>query len=125
MICHAPEAAPVPVFPLALAMIAPNLRVLLIAAVGAPPLLASHPAAALLPAVDLPPIAGTADVKHQPATRPSARQLSPHHFSGHRTPRDSIAACEQWRVGVDAWGIDLRLGGVREWAERIGRKHEC
>ncbi len=93
MICHAPEAAPFPVFPLALAMIGPNLRVLLVAAVGTPPLLASHPAAALIPAVDLPPIAGTADVKHHPATRPSVKQLPPQHFSGH-IPHDSIAPCE-------------------------------
>ncbi len=49
-----------------LAMIGPNLRVLLVAAVGPPPLFAPPPAAALIPAVDLPPIAGTADVKHQP-----------------------------------------------------------
>ena len=91
MICHAPEAAPFPVFPLALAMIGPNLRVLLVAAVGPPPLFAPPPAAALIPAVDLPPIAGTADVKHHPAT--SAKHLSPQHFSGH-APHDSIAACE-------------------------------
>ncbi len=56
-----------------------------------PPLFAPPPAAALIPAVDLPPIAGTADVKHHPAT--SAKHLSPQHFSGH-TPHDSIAACE-------------------------------
>ena len=75
MICHAPEAAPIQVFPLAQAMIGPNLRVLLVAAVGPPPLLAPHPAAALIPAVDLPPIAGTADVKHHLATSAKQRQL--------------------------------------------------
>ena len=79
MICHAPEAAPFPVFPLALAMIAPNLRVLLVAAIGPPPLLAPPPAAALIPAVDLPPVAGTADVKHRPATQ--ARQNTCRHIT--------------------------------------------
>ena len=90
MICHAPEAAPFPVFPLALAMIAPNLRVLLVAAIGPPPLLAPPPAAALIPAVDLPPVAGTADVKHRPATRPPAKHLPPHHFSGHVDQRGPL-----------------------------------
>ena len=82
MICHAPEAAPFPVFPLALAMISPNLRVRLVAPVGPQPLLASHPASALLSAVDLPPVAGAADGEHRPATRPSAKQLVPLHLSG-------------------------------------------
>ena len=86
MICHAPEAAPFPVFPLALAMIGPNLRVLLVTAVGAARLFASHPASAPIPAVGLPSIAALADVKHHPATRPSADQLPKHHFLGHRTP---------------------------------------
>ena len=124
MIRHAPEAATFPVGSLAVAVIEPSFPALLVPPVGTPPLLASHPAAALIPAVDLPPIAGTADVKHRPATRPSAKQLPPHHFSGHRAPHDSIAACEQWDVAADAGGIDLKLGSVREWAERIGRKHE-
>ena len=44
-------------------------------------------------------------------------------FAGH-TPHDSTAACEPCRVGGDAGDIDLELGGVREWAERIGRKYE-
>ena len=91
MIRHAPEAATFPVGSLAVAVIEPSFPALLVPPVGTPPLLASHPAAALIPAVDLPPIAGTADVKHRPATRPSAKQLPPHHFSGH-APHDSIAA---------------------------------
>ena len=90
MICHTPEAAPFPVFPLALAMISPNLRVRLVAPVGPQPLLASHPAAALLPAVHLSPIAASADGEHRPATRASAKQPVPSHL-GH-TPHDSIAA---------------------------------
>ena len=94
MIRHAPEAAPFPVGPLPVAMIEPSFPALLVPPVGPPPLLASHPAAALIPAVDLPPIAGTADVEHHPATRSSAKQLPPQHFSGHRAPHDSIAACE-------------------------------
>ena len=81
-------------------------------------------AAALIPAVDLPPIAGPADVEHHPAPRPSAEQLPPHHFSGHRAPHDSMAAREPCRVGGDAGDIDLELGGVKKWAEQIGRKYE-
>ena len=103
MIRHAPQAAPFPVFPLALAMISPNLRVRLVAPVGPQPLLASHPASAPLSAVDLPPVAGAADGEHRPATRPSAKQPDPCHFAGH-TPHDFIAACEPWRVSGGAWG---------------------
>ena len=36
----------------------------------------------------------------------------------------SIKSEKPCRVGGDAGGIDLGLGEVREWAERIGRKHE-
>ena len=115
MIRHAAAAA-FPVGPLPVAVIEPSLPALLVPPVGTPPLLASHPASALLPAVDLPPIAGTADVKHHPATRPSAKRLPPQHFSGH-TLHDSLAACEPWRVGGDAWGLDLGLGGVGKWAD--------
>ena len=96
----------------------------LMALFGNPHLLASHPASAPLSAVDLPPVAASADVKPHSATRPSAKQLDLCHFAGH-TPHDSIAACEPCRVGGDAGGIDLGLGGVGEWTERIGRKHEC
>ena len=91
MIRHAPEAAAFPVGPLPVAVIEPSFPALLVTPVGTPPLLASHPAAALIPAVDLPPIAGIADVKNRPATRPSAKQLSPHHFSGHAL-HDPVAA---------------------------------
>ena len=91
MIRHAPAAAPFPVDPLPVPVIEPSFRAFLVFPVGPPPLLASHPAAALIPAVGLPPVAGTADVKHHPATRPSTEQLSKHHFLGHRTPHDSIA----------------------------------
>ena len=123
MIRHAPEAAPFPVDPLPVPVIEPSFRTVLVFPVGTPLLLASHPAAAPLSAVDLPPVAASADVKPHSATRPSAKQLDPCHFAGH-APHDSIAACEPCRVGGDAWGIDLELGGVREWAERIGRKYE-
>lgn len=91
MIRHAPVAAPFPVGPLPVAVIEPSFQALLVSPVGLPHLLASHPAAALIPAVGLPPIAGTADVKHHPATRPPAKQLSPQDFFGH-TPHNSIAA---------------------------------
>ena len=123
MIRHAPEAALFPVDPLPVPVIEPSFRAVLVFPVGTPHLLASHPASAPLPAVDLPPVAGMADVEHHSATRPSAKQLDPCHFAGH-TPHDSIAACEPCRVGGDAGDIDLELGGVREWAERIGRKYE-
>ena len=123
MIRHAPEAALCPVDPLPIPVIEPSFRAVLVFPVGDPRLLAPHPATAPLSAVDLPPVAASADVKHRPATRPSAKQLDPCHFAGH-TPHDSIAACEPCRVGGDAGGIDLGLGGVREWAERIGRKYE-
>ena len=92
MIRHAPEAATFPVGSLPVAVIELAFRAVLVFPVGTPHLLASHPAAALIPAVDLPPIAGPADVEHHPATRPSAKQLPPQHFSGHRAPHDSIAA---------------------------------
>ena len=102
MIRHAPEAAAFPVGPLPVAVIEASFPTLLVSPVGPPSLLASHPASALIPAVDLAPIAGTANVKHHSATRPSAKQLPPQHFAGHRTPHDSIAACEPCRVGADA-----------------------
>ena len=89
MIRHA-QAALCPVDLLPVPVIELSFRAVLVLPVGTPHLLASHSAAALLPAVDLPPIAGTADVKHRPATRASAKQLVPSHL-GH-TPHDFIAA---------------------------------
>ena len=110
MIRHAPEAALRPVDPLPVPVIELSFRAVLVFPVGKPRLPASHPAAAPLSAVDLPPVAASTDVKHHPATRPSAKQLDPCHFAGH-TPHDSIAACEPCRVGGDAGG-QLVLGGV-------------
>ena len=112
MIRHA-QAALCPVDPLPVPVIELSFRAVLVFPVGKPRLPASHPAAAPLPAVDLPPVAASADVEHHSATRPSAKQLDPCHFAGH-TPHDSIAACEPCRVGGDARGIDLGLGGVRK-----------
>ena len=112
MIRHA-QAALCPVDPLPVPVIEPSFRAVLVFPVGNPRLLASHPAAAPLSAVDLPPVAASADVKPHSATRPSAKQLDPCHFAGH-TPHDSIAACEPCRVGGDAGDIDLGFGGVRE-----------
>ena len=123
MIRHAPQAALCPVGPLPVPVIKLPFRAVLVFPVGKPHLVASHPASAPLSAVDLPPVAAPADVKHRPATRASAKQPEPCHFAGH-TPHDSIAACEPCRVGGDAGDIDLELGGVGEWAERIGRKYE-
>ena len=97
MIRHA-QAALCPVDPLPVAVIELSFRAVLVFPVGKPRLPASHPAAALLPAVDLPPVAASTDVKPHPAIRPSAKQLDPCHFAGH-TPQDSIAACEPCRVG--------------------------
>ena len=104
MIRHAPQAALCPVDPLPVAVIELSFRAVLVFPVGKPRLPASHPAAAPLSAVDLPPVAASTDVKPHPATRPSAKQLDPCHFAGH-TPHDSIAACEPCRVGGDAVGI--------------------
>ena len=92
MIRHAPEAAPFPVGSLAVPVIEPSFRTVLVFPVGTPLLLASHPASAPLSAIDLPPVAASADGEHRPATRASAKQLVPSHL-GH-TPHDSIAACE-------------------------------
>ena len=75
MICHAPQSAAFPVLPLALAMISSNLRVQLVELVGKPQLFRPRFIPARFPAVDMPPEAGTADVKHRPATRPTAEQL--------------------------------------------------
>ena len=122
MIRHA-EAALCPVDPLPVAVIELSFRAVLVFPVGKPRLPASHPAAAPLSAVDLPPVAASADVKHRPPTRASAKQLDPCHFAGH-TPHDSIAACEPCRVGGDAGSIDLGLGGVGEWADGIGGTYE-
>ena len=85
MIRHAPEAALLPVDPLPVPVIEPSFRAGLVFPVGKPHLLASHPAAALLPAVDLPPVAGMADVKHRPATRP--RQNNRTHAISRAIPR--------------------------------------
>ena len=73
MIRHA-QAALCPVDPLPVPVIEPSFRAVLVSPVGKPHLLASHPAAALLPAVHLSPIAASADVEHRPATRASAKQ---------------------------------------------------
>ena len=113
MIRHAPETALCPVDPLPVPVIEPSFRAVLVFPVGKPHLVASHPAAAPLSAVDLPPVAAPADGEHRPATRASAKQLVPSHFAGH-TPHDSIAACEPCRVGGAAGDIDLELGGVKE-----------
>ena len=110
MIRHAPQAAPFPVDPLPVPVIEPSFRAVLVFPVGNPRLLASHPAAAPLSAVDLPPVAASADVKPHSTTRPSAKQLDPCHFAGH-TPHDSIAACEPCRVGWFSCGSCLEAVG--------------
>ena len=67
-----------------------------------------------------PPVAGIADVKHHPATRPSTEQLSKHHFSSHRTParfHSRLRTVRCWRRRL--WGIDLGLEDVGEWADGL------
>ena len=98
MIRHAPETAAFPVGPLPVAVIEPSFPALLVFPAGGSQLLPPRFLSASVAAVDLPPVAETADVKHRPAPRPSAKQLPPQHFSGH-APHDSIAACEPCRVG--------------------------
>ena len=90
MIRHAPQAALFPVDPLPVPVIEPSFRAVLVFPVGTPHLLASHPASAPLPAVDLPPVAGMADVEHPSATRPSAKLLPQDHFLGHVDQRGPL-----------------------------------
>ena len=98
MIRHAPEAALRPVDPLPVPVIEPAFRAVLVFPVGNPHLLASHPAAAPLSAVDLPPVAASADVEHRPATRASAKQPEPSHFAGHT----NLAGLAE-TLGISTW----------------------
>ena len=105
MIRHAPEAALCPVDPLPVPVIEPSFRAVLVFPVGKPHLVASHPAAAPLSAVDLPPVAGTADVEHGLAPRPPARHLDPQHLSDRRIParfhgRMGTVECGRERSGL-------------------------
>ena len=108
MIRHAPEAELCPVDPLPVPVIELSFRAVLVFPVGNPHLVASHPAAAPLSAVDLPPVAGTADVEHGLAPRPPARQLDPQHLSGQRIPRTI-----PWPHGHG--GVWARTLGVATW----------
>ena len=90
VICHVPLAATFSVGPLTLAMVGPDFRILLIATVGATTLFAPHPMPALIPAVDLAPITGSADEKHHTTIGPAAKQLSQHDFFGHHTPHAGV-----------------------------------
>ena len=69
---HAAGTALGPVDPLPVPVIELSFRAVLVFPASAARLLASHPAAALIPAVHLPPVAAPANVKHRAATRPSA-----------------------------------------------------
>ena len=82
MIRHAPEAALFPVDPLPVPVIEPSFRAVLVFPVGTPHLLASHPAAAPLPAIDLPPVAGMADPEHHATACPPANPLTQELFAG-------------------------------------------
>ena len=63
MIRHAPEAAAFPVVPLAVAVIEPSLPALLVSLVGPPPLFPPCFLSAPVPAVAMPPVAGTCRCK--------------------------------------------------------------
>ena len=82
MIRHAPEAALFPVDPLPVPVIEPALPALLVFPVGTPHLLASHPAAAPLPAVSVAPVTMTADPKHHTTAGPPAKPLTQCLFAG-------------------------------------------
>ena len=90
MMRHAAATALGPVDPLPVSVIELSFRAVLVFPASAARLLASHAAAALIPAVHLPPVAASANVKHLPASRPPANQLVPSHL-GH-TPHDPTAA---------------------------------
>ena len=109
MIRHAAAAA-LPVVPLAVAVIEPSLPALLVSLVGPPPLFPPCFLSAPVPAVDLPPVAGIADVEHRPATRPATEQPPQHHFSGHRSPARvwTTALCR----GTLAWLWSCPLNGA-------------
>ena len=92
MICHAPQAAVLPVLPLAVAVVELCFLASPVALIGAPPLFPPRFLPARFPAVAMPSVAGIADVEHQSAGRPAASQPTQHHFSGHRTPRVGITA---------------------------------
>ena len=85
MIRHAPETALRPVDPLPVPVIELSFRAVLVFPVGKPHLLASHPAAAPLSAVDLPPVAASADVNIAP--QPEPRQNNRTHAISRAMPR--------------------------------------
>jgi hypothetical protein len=73
LICHAALAKPIPVFPLTVAVILPNLRVLLITVVGFLPLLLPALVPASIAAIGLSAITRPTDEKHQPAIHSPAK----------------------------------------------------
>ena len=101
MIRHAPAAA-FPVVPLPVPVIEPPLRALLVPPVGIPPLLTARFLPAPVPAIDLPPVAGMANVKHRPATQAPAKLLPQDHFLGHCTPLQEwiTAFCHGTSIGL-------------------------
>ena len=85
MIRHAPKAAAFPVGSLAVAVIEPSFPALLVFPAGGSQLLLPRFLSASVAAVDLPPIAGTADVKHRP--QPGPRQNNCRHSTLLAMPR--------------------------------------
>src|SRR5207244_10423073 len=76
LICHPAVAKLLAILPLAIAMILPDLWILLIPAVRFSSLLLATDSPASLTAVGLSAITGTADEKHQPTIPTEAKPLS-------------------------------------------------
>jgi hypothetical protein len=86
LIRHAAQPLPATIGPLAVAMVQPPLRALLMPPVGGAMLPAPHMAAALGRAVPLPAIAAHANPKHRPAIRVATKPLPENNFPVNRHP---------------------------------------
>jgi hypothetical protein len=86
LIRHAAQQLPATIGPLAVAMVQPSLRALLMPPVGGAMLPAPHMAAALGRAVPLPAIAAHANPKHRPAIRVATKPLPENNFPVNRHP---------------------------------------
>jgi hypothetical protein len=86
LIRHAAQQLPATIGPLAVAMIQPPLRALLMTPIGRLMLPAPHMAAALARSVSLPAIAAHANPKHRPAIRVATKPLPESDFPVNRHP---------------------------------------
>jgi hypothetical protein len=84
LICHADRAQLLAILAHPVAVISPDLRILLITAVGFLPLLLPTLLPTLFTAVRLSPIARSTDKKHDTAVGCTAKQLSKRNFALHR-----------------------------------------